>query len=27
LEAVVPNISYCVGTCLEVLRKNTKNVN
>jgi hypothetical protein len=27
LEAVVPNVRYCVGTYLEVLRKNTKNVN
>jgi hypothetical protein len=27
LEAVVPSIRYCVGTCLEVLRKSTKNVN
>jgi hypothetical protein len=27
LEAFVPNVRYCVGTYLEVLRKNTKNVN
>lgn len=27
LKAIAPNIRYCVGTWLEVLRKNTKNVN